>query len=270
MVNILGNERLALRFFVKYHDIENFSFPIYIEFLNKNIYINDYDSSEQSIREIGGENIREKDIAFSASVLDNEYAIYFKSGLSKMEMVEAIAHEMGHILLGHPLVIDLSGEARHVDDLQKAKNEEEAKIFADTYMARYRDKLDLLKVVKKDEEKLKQSLILPLKASIMLMAVTMFLIIYLYDNLPFSSEKPLPAIVISSETPTHEPTIAPTISDFDSIPNPEGAVFVTSAGNKFHLDNCRYVKNKTNITEMTIEKAMQDGYGACDVCQPLD
>ena len=43
-------------------------------------------------------------------------------------------------------------------------------------------------------------------------------------------------------------------------------VVVTISGTKYHLPNCRYVKNKTNIIEENINIAIRDGYIPCKIC----
>jgi len=43
-------------------------------------------------------------------------------------------------------------------------------------------------------------------------------------------------------------------------------VYVTNTGEKYHVDNCRYLKYSQN--ETTIKKAKDLGYLACKVCKP--
>lgn len=43
-------------------------------------------------------------------------------------------------------------------------------------------------------------------------------------------------------------------------------VVVTISGTKYHMPDCRYVKNKTNIIEEDIHTAINDGYEPCKVC----
>lgn len=46
----------------------------------------------------------------------------------------------------------------------------------------------------------------------------------------------------------------------------EKTVYVTSSGKKYHLQDCRYVKNKTNIQKFGINDALKSGYKPCSVC----
>lgn len=45
-------------------------------------------------------------------------------------------------------------------------------------------------------------------------------------------------------------------------------VFVTKSGEKYHLPDCQYVENKTNIFKMTEQEALDAGYEPCAVCRP--
>lgn len=45
-------------------------------------------------------------------------------------------------------------------------------------------------------------------------------------------------------------------------------VVVTRTGAKYHLPDCRYVENKTDTEEMTVEEALSKGLGPCQVCKP--
>ena len=45
------------------------------------------------------------------------------------------------------------------------------------------------------------------------------------------------------------------------------SVYVTSSGKKFHRADCRYVKNKTNVTELERDTA-ESIYEPCSVCNP--
>lgn len=42
--------------------------------------------------------------------------------------------------------------------------------------------------------------------------------------------------------------------------------YVTVFGTKYHEENCRYLKGKTNITYMTLKEAADSGFKPCKVC----
>ena len=47
-----------------------------------------------------------------------------------------------------------------------------------------------------------------------------------------------------------------------------GEYYITSSGNKYHEEECIFVKNKSNIHRMTIEEYESGTYGPCGTCLP--
>lgn len=45
-------------------------------------------------------------------------------------------------------------------------------------------------------------------------------------------------------------------------------VYITHSGEKYHRADCMYVRNKKNIIEITIDNAINSNYEPCSVCQP--
>ena len=48
----------------------------------------------------------------------------------------------------------------------------------------------------------------------------------------------------------------------------ETKVYVTKTGKKYHLADCRYVKDKKDLTEYTVAEAKKKKYEPCEVCKP--
>lgn len=46
----------------------------------------------------------------------------------------------------------------------------------------------------------------------------------------------------------------------------ETTVYITNSGKKYHLPECRYIKNKTNVIECSMSEAINMGYHPCKVC----
>lgn len=67
-------------------------------------------------------------------------------------------------------------------------------------------------------------------------------------------------IVIEDSTEIKDSTISE-----NNISN-EKIVFITSSGEKYHLSNCRYVKNKTNVSKFSLKDAIKNGYEPCSIC----
>lgn len=49
-----------------------------------------------------------------------------------------------------------------------------------------------------------------------------------------------------------------------------GDYYMTSTGNKYHEEECIFVKDKTNIHRMTIEEFESGEYEPCEICLPHD
>lgn len=48
--------------------------------------------------------------------------------------------------------------------------------------------------------------------------------------------------------------------------SPAQTVFTTKTGEKYHTENCRYLKYSKK--EITLQEAIDQGYQACSVCKP--
>lgn len=48
--------------------------------------------------------------------------------------------------------------------------------------------------------------------------------------------------------------------------SPAQTVYTTKTGEKYHTENCRYLKHSKK--EITLEQAINLGYQACSVCKP--
>ncbi len=49
---------------------------------------------------------------------------------------------------------------------------------------------------------------------------------------------------------------------------PSGQYYVTPSGNKYHREDCQYIRVKTNVRAVTKEEIRQRHYTPCAVCQP--
>ena len=56
------------------------------------------------------------------------------------------------------------------------------------------------------------------------------------------------------------------LSSCYQAPKNDIMVYKTSAGAKYHRENCRYVKGKA--IDINLSKALYDGLDACKVCHP--
>lgn len=60
--------------------------------------------------------------------------------------------------------------------------------------------------------------------------------------------------------------IAVLLTSCYKAPKYDITVYITSSGEKYHKERCRYVKNKA--IEISLSKALHDGYDSCKVCKP--
>ena len=51
-----------------------------------------------------------------------------------------------------------------------------------------------------------------------------------------------------------------------SDPENDTMVYITATGQKYHRENCRYVRGKA--IEISLSKAQREGYDPCKVCKP--
>ncbi len=49
-----------------------------------------------------------------------------------------------------------------------------------------------------------------------------------------------------------------------------GNYYLTATGNRYHEENCIYVKDKNNVRRMTIEEFESGEYTPCEICLPHD
>ena len=73
------------------------------------------------------------------------------------------------------------------------------------------------------------------------------------------------AVGITSGTDQSDGTRA-TESTNNAAPHSDTIVYVTAAGEKYHLPDCYHIKNKDGLREMTVEQAETAGYEPCKDC----
>lgn len=68
----------------------------------------------------------------------------------------------------------------------------------------------------------------------------------------------------NEQTPTLIPTITPTIQTEPTQADEHTTYYITPTGTKYHLPDCQYVKNNSNIISIT--NPQEQGYLPCKVC----
>lgn len=74
-------------------------------------------------------------------------------------------------------------------------------------------------------------------------------------------------ILFMNNTPTIAPTKPVTVATSTPIIS-DSTYYVTSSGEKYHLKHCVMIKYKNNLTEITLNDAINYGYKPCLICNP--
>lgn len=250
-----NTKELAMAFYEKYPLVSTCGIPCTFKVLDKVIRLTTFSHGLESLEMIGAAEYGRNKKAFSICFMNGNYNVYINDYLSADERCSVILHEIGHVMHGHSVSDYICGDS--VDALVRRTEEIEANSFAEYYLKMQGDK-------KLTNDKKRNYIFTATFVCVLAAALS-----FGPFNRP-SSEVILlrPGTALQQTvTPTFNPatTRKPITSEIT-----QKAVYITSHGQKFHLPDCRYVNDRTNITEMTIEKAMDKGYSACSVCKPLE
>lgn len=220
---------------------------------------------------------------------ETEKIVFVRSGLSSNDKRMLLAHELGHIVLGH--MSDSSVLGYKPGGLINEGQEDEANEFALEFLAPVcilcknhistpqlisettllddkrsnlvADEVRKHKKYTEYELKLCNQFSTKKEINIKIRYVAMAIItalILITATMTTDRKNNQPNIeqtqVIQEATPTSEPQIM----DID--------VVVTKSGQKFHTSNCKHIKDKSNLIHMTINEAIQAGYEPCEDCKP--
>ena len=103
-----------------------------------------------------------------------------------------------------------------------------------------------------------------LKKRITLLAVCLIVMLTVFTTyITLKNNNTKPSGNSNFQTSTETPSLS---ENLIRPPLKENQVIVTISGTKYHMPDCRYVKNKTNVIEEDINTAINDGYAPCKVC----
>ena len=192
------------------------------------------------------------------SIVNGEYVIYYNEKSPYNNFV--VAHEIAHYFLHHYS----DGSDQHHD----------ANILAAILVA---PKKSVVKNKIKNEAELSEKYKIPIETAqiywdflnvkpqnknnlwIVITALLVMLIIFL---IYFLLKQPDKSLELSHPTPN--PTSTPMATE--SIENNSTSTIVTIHGEKYHKTDCRYIENKDNLIELTVETAENAGYKPCKIC----
>ena len=220
----------------------------------------------------------------------HEKIVFIKIGISANEKRLLLAHELGHITMGHMSdngvigyqpggLIDEAQEdeanafaleflapvcilsKKHINTCQKISgltllDEKRSRLIADE--VHNHKKLTNIEAVLFNQFEIQNKSYsyktITYGIIILLMSISMFLMF-----ICLSPEKSL------SEPMSTTAPLAATHSYPETIISSD-SVYITKTGKKFHKQNCRHIKNSSTITDISINNAIDAGYEPCKDC----
>jgi len=73
----------------------------------------------------------------------------------------------------------------------------------------------------------------------------------------------------NAEASALQPVASQTVSkEQTSIRKANSIVYITAKGKKYHLPDCRYIRDRKDVKKITLKDAIVQGYEPCEVCRP--
>lgn len=166
--------------------------------------------------------------------------LFLKSSLDENNAVFTILHEEGHYCLNH---LDYDGNV-----IYTVEQEREANNFAEFVIKYVKSKPFYYKIYKT-----------VIGVAIILLLTT--------SNITQKHNNKITAIYSPEPTPLQTAVAPPTaVDNADNTVNEQ--IAVTSKGNSFHRQNCKWVSGKTNVIFLDRKEAVNAGYAPCLDCKP--
>lgn len=210
----------------------NLDFESVEKYLNKIGYIVLFYDESESSEIIQKYDLVEYSKSCNAFTINDEdiKVVFINTKLSSQDMLYAVLHEVGHILL------------KHLDCRTVTANRNLQEIEADAFA---------------------YQVLYPQKDMRLFNTLTIcFAILCIILGICFANDHKERASVSQTTVSTSVPTTVPTIA----AENQSDIVYVTPSGTKYHRSDCRYVKNKNCSTYTRAEAEKK--YSACSVCRP--
>ncbi len=247
----------------------------------------------ETLEELGVLSLAKRTKAFTY-ISKSEKLVFIECGISTNDRRLLLAHELGHIVLGH--MSDNCIVGYKPGGLIDEGQEDEANAFALEFLApvcvldrkHYADVNTISAVTLLDEKRSK--LVADEIRNHKKFTESELALCEQFENPPKPKRRRkvlgfvirltvslmLSAAVMSltytmikhKETPKQLPPeqTTPEISHEEIIST--DYVVVTKTGKKYHLSGCRHIANKENLMHMTVEEAETAGYEPCEDCKP--
>jgi hypothetical protein len=263
----------------------------------KIIHFSTYFDAAKDIAEMGLTEYGQSHAAFIVQRISGDFYIYYNSDLGTEQIMFALAHELGHVALEHSVIGLTCG--KEILTTARSSQEAETDYFAlcllappcVLFAAGIRDareislvtglSLDHSRAALDEAKRLRGQALseaerrlcekfLPFirerkaahrsqyKRPIIAAAIFIALAVIAFAIKIMESPPPRTYDIRLEATPA---TSTAPIEDVRQV-------YVTRSGNRFHREDCYYIEGRAT-TAMTIDEAIRNGYGACQVCRPL-
>lgn len=212
------------------------NFPIGLPEINQIIKqsgweIYSYRDASDIIESFGLRDMVEKNDSF-ASYISNRIIIFYDDNISQLDFPHVLAHEIGHIVLGH---LD------NTDDIYS--KERDCNCFAN----------ELLRYVPNH----KVGIFCGIGA---ITAILLAVIVVVFNNNYTITQNPPTDTGVNITISIDKNVLS------EHIITETTPVYITQYGERFHLEGCRYIKNKDNLIKVSIAEAIKAGYKHCEIC----
>ncbi|MGM9544384.1 MAG: ImmA/IrrE family metallo-endopeptidase [Romboutsia timonensis] len=184
-----------------------------------------------------------------ATRIGDRFIIFYNDNISPLDFPFILAHEIGHIVLGH------------LDNTENIYEKERDSAYFANELLQYVPKFRLT------YSEIIAGILILLSVWAICMAVKTK-----KDNTDNISTEIITSTISSTNTDsitTTESYLSETSSTISEIIETEAisqTVFITKFGTKYHLAGCRYIKDKDDLIELSVDEAEHAGYEPCDVC----
>lgn len=253
-----------------------------------------YQQGKALIEQLGVTDYAERLDAFTVIHRDLKI-IFYKDKLPYTDKVFAISHEIGHIVLGHTYhgIMGI-GETKDKTDVQEA----EADLFGCELLApscvlkkcgirkiNQLEEMDVISAEKIDAHFAAIKHAIPHGSSVKTQLLNQFSA-YIkefkkgytlhkrlgihdkYSALQILALTLIFSLGVSLCAVCYQPVDFTTALSLSHYNASNTQVVVTENGEKYHTNDCRYVKGKDNLQTMTIQDAREAGYEPCEACRP--
>lgn len=243
--------------------------------------IKPYSEGDKFIKSLGMDEYPKQHNGFSIN-FDDKKIIFYNNLLPTTITNFVIAHEIGHIWLEHTIKNSVYGKSEDCDE--EAAQEREADEFAEALLSQlsFTQCADT-KTSKKVSEHVqdyindyeanknsfikKHSKLICISAAAAVAAITIFYasINHNRQSLPSAAQNNIYAHLQSTPDNSINKPVSSSVID---KPDASLTVYKTKSGDKFHLSDCQYVKNKSNTISLDYQEALNAGLEPCKVCTP--